>query len=110
MGLDRHDTGNNGNRDASLSALPFPSDKGIDIVKQLGDNEIRSGIYLLLEVYNIFGFVLRVNVSLRVTRYGDAKVIPIFLSNVADQINCMTESIIAWSPVFLSARWVASQG
>lgn len=110
IGLDGHDTGDDGAVDACLATLTDPVQKLGDIKEQLGDNEVGTGVDLLLEELQVFLHGSRLGVLLGVASHTNAKVVAVGLADVANQVGGVVETSLAGGPLRLTVGWITTQG
>lgn len=110
IGLDGHDTGDDGTVNASLATLTNPVQELGNIKEQLGDNEVGTSIDLLLEELQVFLHRSRLRVLLGVASHTNAKVVAVGLADVANQVGGVVETTLAGGPLRLTMGWVTAQG
>lgn len=110
IGLDGHDTGDDGTVDASLATLTDPVQELGDIKEQLSDNEVGTSVDLLLEELQVFLHRSRLRVLLGVASHTNAKVVAMGLADVANQVGGVVETALAGGPLRLTVGWVTTQG
>mmetsp|Transcript_46060 Transcript_46060/g.98473 ORF Transcript_46060/g.98473 Transcript_46060/m.98473 type:complete len:380 (-) Transcript_46060:5-1144(-) len=108
--LDRHDTRQDWDRDAHVAASLHKPQEFVTIVEQLGDNQISTGLRLLLHPLHVILLVRRLQMVLRVPSNCDAEIVPEMLPDVLHQIRSVRESTDRGCPILLSSWRVTSQG
>lgn len=107
---DGHDAWDDLTSDASLSAILNPLVEKVVVIEQLSDDEISTGLYLLLEIPNIVLTVLGREMNLWVASDSDAEEVTVLLLDEFHQVHCIVEPILNWDPVSSTSGRVASQG
>mmetsp|Transcript_19813 Transcript_19813/g.31973 ORF Transcript_19813/g.31973 Transcript_19813/m.31973 type:complete len:251 (+) Transcript_19813:363-1115(+) len=137
--IDAHETGNNRTRNAPFTTVLYKRPKNFGVKEHLGNDEIGSGIHLLLQVIHfllvilifagenfsftcrtpglfcfghgrgVFDFRNSIWVSLGVTSNTDSKLVSKIFSHVNDEIQGTSEPTVGSFPLVLSRCWITSQ-
>lgn len=92
-----------------LSALLHPLGKAIDIVEELSDDKVCSGITLLLQPVQIALRSLRILMRRWISRDSDAEKVSMLFTDISNQVVCVGEAIglARWvEAILVDSRWV----
>eukprot|EP00968_Pinguiococcus_pyrenoidosus_P018122 scaffold1857_cov247-Pinguiococcus_pyrenoidosus.AAC.5 len=108
--LDRHDARDDRARDAGLAAVLDVLQKDVDVIEELGEDEVCAGVHLLLEVLQLFRPACALRVPLWVPGHADAKVVAVLLPNEPHEVHGPVQAPLHGDPGRHSLGRVSSQG
>ena len=107
--LDGHDPRDDGHRDPGGPGRLDPRDEHVDVVEHLREDEVRTGVDLVLEVLHLAcGLLWGQVLGLRIAGDGNVEVVAILGADVPHEVNAVGETPLDSLP-FLANRWVAAE-